>query len=996
MASVDLREMIYISPAYEKIWGRTCESLYADPISWAESIHPDDRARVSEAILPRTPHGHSVEYRILHPDGGIRWLLDRGFPVYNATGEVYRMAGIAEDITERKRIEEALRENEDKYRRIFENGLMAICVFDSETLRIVDVNDTQVQLYGYTREELTGGMTAFDLTAEGEASAISVQQTESVGSILAPLRYDKKKDGTVFPVEIVAWSYSQKGRRLVFGMARDISERMQMQEALRRSEERYRHIVEHAIEGIFQYASDGSLLSVNPAFARMFGFDSSRQMLDEVHNITEQLYVHPEDRLRVLELSSEERLILGFEAEMRKRNGKTFWMSLNSGSIRDANGEVLCHDGFASDITDRKLAENAEKLHLSVMETVAEGIFLVGAEDKVIKWTNCNFEEMFGYASGEMIGMHVDKLNAPTEKTPAETRSSIVDSMLKTGEWHGEIKNIKKDGTHFWCHAHVSNLDHPEFGKVMVSAHTDINDRKQTEEALLGKEAALRGILNAASESIFLFSPDGIVITSNEMARRRYDKSAEEVIGKHFSEILRTELAQSRLAHLKNCVESGKTVEFEDQRGEILFHHTLYPVFDSGERVTSVVCFSRDVTERKRAEEERLRLEKRLQQTQKAESLGRMAAAIAHNFNNKLAAVIGNLEIALDDVSQGTELQTCIIEAMNASQKAAKISRFMLTYLGQTVGNPELMDFSKAKGDACSLLMSSLPGNVRLRVELPSFGPVIKADCTHLTQILSHLVANAAEAVGEQDGNIDLTLGIVPGTELLGMKLFPLDWQPQSKEYAFLSITDTGCGIDPKNLDKIFDPFFSTKFQGRGLGLAVVTGLVRGFEGAISVESHRGRGATFKVFIPTFGEGLPASSTDKAPIGSARATGGLVLVVDDEPAVLSMAVSMLKRKLGYEAVTACNGSEALEIFRARKAEISLVLLDLSMPGMNGWETLSALKSIRPDIPVILASGYDEAQVMHESNVEKPQAFLHKPYRSEDLMRVIAACRNDLD
>ncbi len=210
----------------------------------------------------------------------------------------------------------------------------------------------------------------------------------------------------------------------------------------------------------------------------------------------------------------------------------------------------------------------------------------------------------------------------------------------------------------------------------------------------------------------------------------------------------------------------------------------------------------------KQAEEERMQFEHRLQQAQKAESLSRMAGAIAHNFNNMLGAAIGNLEIALDEVSQGSELQTCISEAMKASHRAAEISRFMLTYLGQTTGKAEPVDPAEASREACALLAGSIPPNVHLKAELPSLGPPIKADGAHLTQILTSLIANAVEAIGEGEGEISLAVHAVPGIDVRESRFFPLGWKPKAKAYACFSVVATGCGMDSSTLDRIFDPFF--------------------------------------------------------------------------------------------------------------------------------------------------------------------------------------------
>jgi two-component system cell cycle sensor histidine kinase/response regulator CckA len=399
-----------------------------------------------------------------------------------------------------------------------------------------------------------------------------------------------------------------------------------------------------------------------------------------------------------------------------------------------------------------------------------------------------------------------------------------------------------------------------------------------------------------------------------------------------------------------------------------------------------------DLTERKRAEAERIRLEQQLRQAQKAESMGRMAGAIAHHFNNMLGAVIGNLELALDDLPPEPGLRERITQAMTASRRAAEISRFMLTYVGQTLGKKEPMDLGAACKEALSFLRGSIPERVNIRLELPPWGPIILADTVHIKQILTDLISNAVEAIGEGKGEIAFVIKAVAATEIGALKFFPPDWEPKAADYACLSISDNGCGMDAGAQDKIFDPFFTTKFTGRGLGLAVVLGLVRAHDGAITVESSPGRGAVFRVLFPLHPHEVVPSLKEE-PLGTKPAeVGGLALVVDDEPMVRDMAQSMLER-MGYEVIAAGDGSEAVEIFRARQNDFRLVLLDLSMPGMNGWETLTALRALCPGIQVVLASGYDEAQVMQGHHPERPQAFLHKPYQMVDLKAALGATRN---
>jgi two-component system, cell cycle sensor histidine kinase and response regulator CckA len=396
-----------------------------------------------------------------------------------------------------------------------------------------------------------------------------------------------------------------------------------------------------------------------------------------------------------------------------------------------------------------------------------------------------------------------------------------------------------------------------------------------------------------------------------------------------------------------------------------------------------------DISERKFAEAERIKLERQLQQAQKAESLGRMARAIAHHFNNKLMVVTGNLELALNDVGLHQELSTRLLQAHHATVQAAEVSTLMLAYLGQALPKAEPLDLAKVCREVTETQRSFMPKTVTLRMDIPPHGPTIKVNQVRARQILSNLIVNAWEAIGEGEGDIRVSLRIVKAEETSSLHIFPADWKPEGATYACLEVSDTGHGINPEQLDLIFDPFFSTRFTGRGLGLAVVLGSVRSFGGAIAVESKPGRGSLFRVFWPIAEQGAQPVRQAETEASRAIIGSGLVLFVDDEAQLCNLAEAMLGR-LGFEVIKACHGLEALEIFRMRKDEVSLVILDLTMPGMNGWETLEALRALRPDIPVVLASGYDEAEAMEGKRAELPQAFLHKPYSMAELKAALGA------
>jgi CheY-like chemotaxis protein len=343
--------------------------------------------------------------------------------------------------------------------------------------------------------------------------------------------------------------------------------------------------------------------------------------------------------------------------------------------------------------------------------------------------------------------------------------------------------------------------------------------------------------------------------------------------------------------------------------------------------------------------------------------------------------------MAIDEMPKGAGQTNQLTAAMRAAQKAAEVSGQMLTYLGQSFDKRVLLDLAEACRRNLPIIEAAMPGTVTLETNLPSPGPAVMANAIEIQQVLTNLITNAWETVGKDGGSIHLRVKTASLTEIPIAHRFPIDWQTQDNAYACLEVTDTGCGIADKDIEKIFDPFFSSKFTGRGMGLAIVMGIVRAHGGVVTVESEPGIGSTLRVFFPVSAEEVLRQPDKAAPVPEI-AGGGTILLVDDEEMVREMAKTMLTR-LGFTVLEAKDGVEAVEMFRQHQDEIRCVLTDLTMPHMNGWETLTALRKLAPDIPVILASGYDKAHVMAGDHPELPQVFLGKPYKLKGLSDAIS-------
>jgi signal transduction histidine kinase/integral membrane sensor domain MASE1 len=396
------------------------------------------------------------------------------------------------------------------------------------------------------------------------------------------------------------------------------------------------------------------------------------------------------------------------------------------------------------------------------------------------------------------------------------------------------------------------------------------------------------------------------------------------------------------------------------------------------------LCIVRDVTEHRQSEAHRARMDEKLRETQRLESLGVLAGGIAHDFNNLLTAILGNASLVRLALPAGNEAAPRLQQIESASLRAADLCRQMLAYAGRGQLVIDHADLSRLVRDTAALLELSLSQRARLALDLAVQPLPVLVDATQIRQVLMNLIINAAEAMGAHGGEVTLSTGrMVADAAYLAACRSAGDVAPG--EFCFIEVADTGSGMSADTVARIFDPFFTTKFTGRGLGLAAVLGIVQGHRGALHVTSRLGGGSTFRVLLPVATDLSDSATPATAAAGSAKPArrAGLVLIVDDEAQVRDTAKIMLSR-LGYDIVAVDSGQRAVAEFSARPAEFKFVLLDLTMPGLDGRETLNALRATRPAVSVIIMSGYDEQESSQRLQGGQMQGFLPKPFTYESL------------
>ena len=633
------------------------------------------------------------------------------------------------------------------------------------------------------------------------------------------------------------------------------------------------------------------------------------------------------------------------------------------------------------ELRTRELRQSEEQFR-EVLENSQDASYKRNLQTNTYNYLSPVFARISGYTPDEIKSLSLEailELIHPNDL--AETKRLIAESISGA---HGKAYRIEyrfkhKDGHYCWFEDLFSVMRNPKGQPLaLIGSVSDITDRKQAEEALRDSRELFSLFIRHSPIYAYIkdvTSTESRVIQASDNFKQMIGVAGLDIQGKTMSELFPSEFAARMTADDWAVVEKGDLLKLDEDYDGRNYTTIKYPIVQRGK--TLLAGYTIDITERKQLEAEQKKLEFQNRQLQKSESLGRMAGAIAHHFNNQLQAVMMNLQMALNDLPSDLGSVANLTEAMQSAHKAAELSSLMLTYLGQTAAKREPLDVAETCQSHLPMLRLVMPQSVVLETDLPSKGPVIFANANQIRQILTSLLTNAWEAMGQARGFIRLTVKTVHATDIPAVNRFPIDCKFQDSDHACIEVADGGCGIAEQDIEKIFDPFFSTKFIGRGLGLSVVLGIVRAHNGCVTVESQPGNGSVFRIFLPVSAEAIPQKPV---PLAQAPQTAGsgTVLVVDDDP-ILRKAVMLALKRSGFTVFEAQDGIQALEVFKQHQYEIGCVLCDLTMPRMNGWATLTALRKLAPDIPVILASGYGEDQVMAGDHSELPQAFLSKPY-----------------
>jgi PAS domain S-box-containing protein len=527
-----------------------------------------------------------------------------------------------------------------------------------------------------------------------------------------------------------------------------------------------------------------------------------------------------------------------------------------------------------------------------------------------------------------------------------------------------------------------------ENARLYQQAQQEIAERRRVEEALRASEERFRALIENSSDMISLLNSDGVIVYASPSVTRVLGYALDEYVGRDGFDLLHPDDRDSVAAQFADILgRAGQAFRaqyrFRHRDGSWRWIEGVGSNMLAEPSVRAIVVNARDVTERVEAEES-------LRQAQKMESLGILAGGVAHDFNNLLVALLGQTSLALAQLPLESPARTHVEKAVKAAERAADLTRQMLAYSGRGQFEMRFVNLNTLIRENLHLFEVAVPKNVQLRSELAEALPLIEADVGQMQQVVMNLIINAAEAIGERPG------AVVVSTDAIEVsagddRLWRFTGEPPTPgRYVMLEVRDNGSGMDAETLSRIFDPFFTTKFTGRGLGLAAVLGIVRGHKAGLQVTSEPGQGTAFRLAFPALDGPQQGrlKDEDKTERGAfSPHPPPVILVIDDEEPVREAVTDILEME-GLQVLSAANGAAGIDLYRERRADVRLVLLDLSMPGMNGEQAFHELRRIDPSAHVILSSGYSQLEATQRFVGLGLAGFIQKPYDAATLIEAI--------
>ncbi|TFH41548.1 MAG: PAS domain S-box protein [Chrysiogenales bacterium] len=749
-------------------------------------------------------------------------------------------------------------------------------------------------------------------------------------------------------------------------------------------ETRYRHLVERSLQGVvIARGYPPRLIFANEALAQMLGYG-----VDELCEMApERLWglIHPEDRTvfiqRYRERISGKPVTTHYDFRIVRKDGSVGRLEMFASMI-EMDGETVVQASFV-DITDRKRAEEqldqSEEKYRAIIDNIQEGYYEVDLSGNLTLF-NRAFLTILGYGADEMIGMNNRSF---MDGENAEKVFRVFNGVYRSGasvracDW--EI--IRNDGEKRIVEASVTLIrDAAGAPAGFRGIIRDVTEQKTMARLLAESERRYHTVYDVAPLAFVLWDRERRITGWNRHAEKVFGWRREEVLGEDLLEFLIPESERPRIAKVVEKLVRGVLpghviIENLTKRGKVITCEWNNTVFRDNEgRIEEVLSLALDLTDRKKLEEE-------LFQSRKMESIGRLAGGVAHDLNNMLTPIIGYAEILLLDSPMEEPHLEGLIQIKDAAERARDMAHQLLAFGRKQVLEMKTVDLGAAVSSFEKILRRTIREDIELAIRLPSEPCTIRTDPSQIEQILLNLAVNAQDAM-PGGGMIVIEVARVTIDDKFA-KHHP-DARPG--EHALLSISDTGCGMDSETLEQVFEPFFTTRESGTGLGLATVYGIVRQHNGCVRASSRPGSGTTFLIYLPRVdGVAVEGRIIPRAPVGPAA--GETILVVEDEVSVRTLAEKILS-KMGYRVLTASNGEEAIGVISGFAGKIHLLLTDVIMPKMDGKKLYREVAALRDDIKVVFMSGYPHDVIARRGVMEEGVHFIQKPFSFTALLEKI--------
>lgn len=778
----------------------------------------------------------------------------------------------------------------------------------------------------------------------------------------------------------------------------EIERRRLIESELRESERRFRLVAENATDVIWTTDLAFQTTYVSPSVEQMRGYtveEALGQRMDEI--------VTPES-MQIMARTIQEELKAGtdpesptrsMELEVRCKDGSTVMTETVSKFLLDEDENHIGYVGVSRDISERVRAEEelrkSEALFRQLTEDITDTVWIADLSLRFV-YASPSIERLRGYTVEEVLQQRLHEMIAPSSlqglmKTVEEDLKAEANrSGAMTRPRILEIELVRKDGSTVLTETSsrfLYDADGKHTGYLGVTR--DISGRLRVEEELREKAT----ILDQIRDCVIATDMDGRITSWNQGATRIFGYTAEESIGQYATFLYEKEGARELGRRIGRILKTGQAEEWTavanaKDGSEVWIQLKISCLKNSDGSLRGLIGFSVDITEQKRAEEERQRLETQLRQSQKMEAIGTLAGGVAHDFNNLLTGILGYSNLLKLESQPGEKVYQGADVIERAAERASQLTKQLLGFARKGKWQNVELDLNETIQEVFTLLNRTIDKNIRITQRPAAGGAFVKGDPDQLQQVVLNLAVNARDAMPEGG---ELTLG----TDKVEIDEKYCESHPDAIAGSFvcLSVSDTGVGISSEVRDRIFEPFFTTKGEGKGtgMGLAMAYGTVHNHGGFIEFESKKNAGTAFRLYLPNHQK--TENLRDVQNKGDIVEGSGRILLVDDEPVVRQLGGELL-RKLGYEVVEAVDGQRAVDAYKDSDAKFDLVIIDMIMPGMGGRECFHALKAIDEQINAVLSSGYAQDHAVQEILNEGMRGFVQKPYRITELSQIIAS------